>query len=680
FLEKALAADPLVQVERGSLDMVAKGVPHDVVILDGAAPQTPLRPGRYLIVNAVPPGIPLTVQGRVEQPPIVDWDSAHPAMRYLDLAKIVIQEAWRVRPVGSSRALVDSNLTPLISAIDERGIKAMVIGFDLYKTDFPLRVAFPLFVSNTLRWLAPARLEDTGAQLQTGQPVALALPPDVRAATLRDPAGRSHPLTADADGKVTFLDTARAGLYELGAGAWQQRFALNLLADEESNVQPRFQPTDRAGSLAPDRPAEFPSRQPPRQLCPALALALLLVEGVVYARQAAGRWPLLAAGVRVAVVLAILAGLAGPGLRRASDQLNVLFVLDASDSVSLDNRLRERQYVAEAVKAAGPRDRYGVVTFGGSPTLETAVGRDPLEPKPPIVADSRSTDIGSAIRLALAAFPAEGARRIVLLSDGNETAGSAREAAQQARAEGASINVVPLKNDHGAEVLLDRLSLPAEVKFGESFLVRVVAWSARDTRGRLSLYRNGAFVGAQPVQLKEGKNVFAYQQAVSDGGFHLYQARLEAPDDVIQENNRSVGLVAVRGRPSLLYVEKDRDQGTNLLRALRAQDLKVDMVGPEGLPKTMEGLARYDSVILSNVSALRMSRPQMELVRNYVRDQGGGLVMLGGEESFGVGGFYHTPIEEALPVSMEARQKVEIPSLAVVLVIDRSGSMETSVD
>jgi uncharacterized membrane protein len=94
----------------------------------------------------------------------------------------------------------------------------------------------------------------------------------------------------------------------------------------------------------------------------------------------------------------------------------------------------------------------------------------------------------------------------------------------------------------------------------------------------------------------------------------------------------------------------------------------------------MTPLLAYDGVILSNVSSLRLSRQQMELVRSYVRDQGGGLIMLGGEESFGVGGYFHTPVEEALPVTMEARQKLDVPSLAVVLVIDRSGSMESSVD
>ena len=92
----------------------------------------------------------------------------------------------------------------------------------------------------------------------------------------------------------------------------------------------------------------------------------------------------------------------------------------------------------------------------------------------------------------------------------------------------------------------------------------------------------------------------------------------------------------------------------------------------------MAGLQKYDGVVLSNVSSLKLTRPQMAQIRDYVRDYGGGLIMVGGEESFGLGGYYRTPIEEALPVTMEVKQKVEIPSLAVVLSIDRSGSMAMS--
>ena len=186
-------------------------------------------------------------------------------------------------------------------------------------------------------------------------------------------------------------------------------------------------------------------------------------------------------------------------------------------------------------------------------------------------------------------------------------------------------------------MLVERLVVPQEVKFGESFLVRVVAWSAKETSGRLSLYRDGDFVGAQPVKLAAGKNVFAYQQAVDKGGFHIFQARLEAPDDVIQENNRGVGLVAVRGRPRVLYVEKDRDQGVNLLARAQPEPRRRN-----GRPRGVaEHPGRPEPVRLRHPEQhlrLSVSKRQMELVRRYVRDQGGGLVMLGGEESFGVGG------------------------------------------
>jgi len=682
FLEKALAADAQVKMETGTLDALEKkSSQYDVVILDGVQAKR-LPPGRYVFINTVPDGVPLEVQGRVQDPPIVDWDRAHPAMRYLDLSRVAIQEAMRVRPLSGGRALLESNLTPLIYALDEGGLKAIFIGFDLYRTDLPLRVAFPLFVSNALRWLSPSRLEDAGLQLRTGHPLTVRLPAGVTEATLSDPAARTHALRADADGRASFVDTTRVGIYTVTAGAWEQRFALNLLDEGESNiaVRPQAGAAPRGSRPAESEASLYPTRQELWKLFAVLALLLLALEGVLYHRDVHGRWPWGAAVLRLAVLVLAASGLAGFGLQRQTDAQTVIFLLDASDSVSLESRAKARQYVAEAVKAAGPQDRYGVITFGGSPVVETSVGRDPLPAKPPQVGDGRATDIGAAIRLAMAAFPEDGARRIALLTDGNENRGGAREAAQLARTGGADIYAVPLRSDYGSEVLVERLVVPPEVKFGESFLVRVVAWSAKETSGRLSLYRDGDFVGAQPVKLTAGKNVFAYQQAVDKGGFHIFQARLEAPGDVIQENNRGVGLVAVRGRPRVLYVEKDRDQGVNLLRALRAQNLDVQMVGPEALPKSMDGLNRYDSVILSNVSALRISKRQMELLRGYVRDQGGGLVMLGGEESFGVGGYYHTPIEEALPVTMEARQKVEIPSLAVVLVIDRSGSMETSVD
>jgi uncharacterized membrane protein len=125
----------------------------------------------------------------------------------------------------------------------------------------------------------------------------------------------------------------------------------------------------------------------------------------------------------------------------------------------------------------------------------------------------------------------------------------------------------------------------------------------------------------------------------------------------------------------VLLADKDPGQARALASALRTQYIDVQVVQPERIPKDVAGLEKYDGVILSNVSSLKLTRKQMESIRDYVRDQGGGLLMVGGEDSFGLGGYYRTPVEEALPVTMEVKQKIEIPSLAVVLSVDRSGSM-----
>jgi uncharacterized membrane protein len=675
FLQKALAADPLVDARIEDPQQFKGPAGADVVVLDNFAPEK-LPAGRYLIVNAVPKNLPLEVRGRVDAPPVVDWDRGHPAMRYLDLTKVGIEEALWLRPLGTGRTLVESNLTPLVYALEEGDIRAIVVGFDLFKADLPLRVAFPLFVTNALRWLSPSRLEDASLQVKAGQPATVPVPPGVTAVEVTDPAGARSKAAAEG-GRVTVVGTGRVGLYTLRAGEWEGRFAVNLLDEGLSDIAPR---ADAFPVKVPGPPPTFQVRHELWLALAALALVLLLVEGAVYHRQVLGRWAWGALPLRLAVLGLLVATLLRPTLTRPTERMNVLFLWDRSDSISLDNALKAERYIREATRAMGKDDTAGIIAFAGEAQVEVWPEKG-LRPGKLLLdrpSQSGATDLGRAIRLGLAAMPREGGRRLVLLTDGNENRGGALDAARLARSEGAEIYAVPLASAAGGEVLLERAILPQEVKQGESFLLRIVAWSAKETEGRLSLYRDGAFVGSQQVKLQPGKNVFAYQQSVDGAGVHVYQASLEAPEDAVEENNRAVGVLAVRGRPKVLYAEKDLSQARHLIAALKPQGIEVDLVPPEGIPATLAALQKYDSVIISNISSLRMAKPQMELIRSYVRDHGGGLLMLGGEESFGVGGYYHTPIEEALPVTMETRQKIEIPSLATVLVLDRSGSMEIS--
>ncbi len=685
FLEKELSTDPQVKLEVRKPDAYQGGMEtFDVVVLDGVSP-TKLGPGRFVLVNTAPPDVPIEVLGRIETPVIMDWDRKHPIMRQVDFAKIAIQDAMRVRPLAAGKILVEAVGGPLVYLLEEPNRKAVFFGFDLFQSDLPLRVAFPLMMSKSLRWLHPAGLDQSSLSLQTGQPIQLPVEHGVNTATVTTPGGRSVRAQVTR-GAISYTETDEVGVYTISTPRGETKVAVNLFNPDESELAPKPLPAFVEGARAETVPV--PVQRELWQFLVLLALVLLIVEGVLYwRRQTAGRYGLpfnegdrWALGLRCVLLILLATALVRPMLPRGVDRLNVIYLLDVSDSVSLAARESAFRFAAQSAGAARPGDQSGVIVFG-----EEAVVDQPLKPgnkidRPQATVGGRGTNLAQALQLALATAPPGHANRFVLLSDGRQNVGNALAVAQAAKDAGADIWYVPAPLTFKQEVVVESMLLPQEVKFGEPFKAKVVAWSQAETQGRLSLFRNGEFLGSQVVKLNAGKNVFSYRQSLEQSGIHVFQAAIDVEGDIIEENNRAVGTVVVRGRPQVLLVEKDRSQAQALTAALRAQHVDVDLVEAERIPKDAQGLQKYDGVILSNVSSLKMTKKQMENIRDYVREQGGGLIMVGGEESFGLGGYYRTPIEEALPVTMEVKQKIEIPSLAVVLSIDRSGSMAMTTD
>ena len=685
FLEKVLRTEPQVTLEVRTPEQYQGGMGDaDVVVLDSASPPK-VGPGRFVFVNTVPPDVPLETLGRIERPVIMDWDRAHPIMRYVEFAKVTIEDALRIRPLAAGRPLVEAVGGPLIYALEETDRKAIFIGFDLFKTDFPLRVAFPLILSNGLRWLHPAGIDQASLSLATGQPILIPAEHGVNSVTVTTPSGRvvKGQVTR---GVVSFTETDEVGLYTLATSRGQMKVAVNLTDAEESNLTPRPLPKAPAGAV--DASVPMAVQRELWQIFVMIAVALLVLEGLFYwRRQSAGRLVLptgpgdrWALALRGALVVVLCLTLFRPTLPRWVDRINVVFLLDHSDSVSLAARERAYRFAAEAVKHEKSADHHGLIVFGEEAVVDQPLaGKSALE-RPKAHVAARGTNLFQAIQLALATLPSGQANRIVLLTDGRQTAGSGVAAAQAVKDSGADLFYVAAPLTFSQEVVAESMVLPQEVKFGEPFQAKLVAWSLKDTEGRLSLFRNGEFLGAQVVRLNAGKNVFSYRQSLETSGIHVYQAALEVEGDTIEDNNRAVGTVVVRGKPQVLLADRDRSHAQSLAGALRSQNIDVSVVEPTQIPTDVAGLQKYDGLILSNVSSLKLTKTQMEQIRDYVRDHGGGLIMVGGEESFGLGGYYRTPIEEALPVTMEIKQKVEIPSLAVVLSIDRSGSMAMSTD
>ncbi len=687
FLEKALAADRQLHVSRFTPESYPGPADFDAVVLDQWAPQR-LAAGRYLFVNVAPPSL-VQELGTVEAPAVLEWDRTHPVLRHVDFSRVLIKDAMKVRPLTGARALVESSLTPLVLAQEGEGTRWLFLGFDVTKSDFPLRVGFPLFVSNAVRWLRPSAGDVGAVQARAGKPLALPLPKGAAEVAVTGPDGsRTVPAI---DGALRLPPLERVGVYTYkvrgrtadgSPGPWsgEARFAVNPADERAVDLTPRGRlpvGTDELATLGAYETPPGPVRQEVWPWVLAVALAAVLLDSWIEWRRRRGRPVWVSAALRSAAIVLLGLALARVQAWLPDDRLNVLFLVDESQSIAPASRERALAFVREQVARMRPNDTAGVIGFGGvarlrvPPQNRPSVGVWPGDDTEP-----SETDIEAAVRLGLATFPSGGARRFVLLSDGNETRGHLLDAARLARDEGADLLALPLAPPGADEVLVESVVVPPEVKAGESFDVKVVLRSRQPGRGRLSLYRNGEYLGSRTLRYDAGPTVLAFGQSLDAEGFHVYTAHLDPESDRVEANNSAVGVTAVHGRPAVLLVERDVDQAHHLQRALKKQGIDVEVVAPGRLPPLRGGSRRYDGVILSNVSALKLTKEQMEEIRAFVRDDGGGLVMLGGDESFGLGGYYRTPVEEALPVTMESRQKVDMPNLSVVIVIDKSMSMD----
>ncbi len=388
-----------------------------------------------------------------------------------------------------------------------------------------------------------------------------------------------------------------------------------------------------------------------------------------------GRTAKAAALARTALVVVIALAATGLTLKMPAKRLGVVFVLDRSASLPEQARSDALGFVQEASKAMRDGDRAAVVVVGDGAMVE-------LEPDDEIrlgAVESRisphQTDIAAGIRLAEAVMPSDYTRRIVVLSDGEETRGDAISQVASAAAD-VELWTVPFDRAEADEVLLEGITAPDQVAEGAAFELRVVARAAKPTKGKLHLYRNERLLGSLPVDLQGGRaDLFVLRQDADEPGFLRYRATLEVDGDTVPQNNVAVTTVAVEGRPRILYVEGKTGQGRYLETTLEAEGMAVDVIAPGEMSASLAALQPYAAVILSDVPAYALTERQMEVLRRYVRDLGRGFAMFGGDESFGVGGYYKTPVEEILPVRMDIQDKKYFPSLSMAMAIDKSGSM-----
>ena len=392
--------------------------------------------------------------------------------------------------------------------------------------------------------------------------------------------------------------------------------------------------------------------------------------------------------VRIIIVVLLILSVADVQYLKTDDKLAVMFLADISDSISDDGLTKATGYVNEALKLRDGNQQGGLIAFTDKTEIVRPLLKNGDEPdtasqlaeikKAWLEVDEDAgdtTNISQAIETAWGIFPANANKRIVLITDGIETQGDAVHMVLRGKDFGVQIDTVPIYPSDDPEVMLERIDAPAQVKQGAPFNVEVLIHSNHEDVAEIRLFKNKFEVAKQEVRLEEGENRVVFTQTVMESGTLTYDAIGRTTQDTRYDNNRALGIVAVTGKPKVLLIDENESQARYLARALEDAKIRVDVRNGLGVPNELADLQNYEIVIFSNVPANRLTQNQMELVRTYVQDLGGGFMMLGSENSFGLGGYYKTPIEEILPVRTDTEKKKETPSLAMVLVIDKSGSM-----
>jgi len=382
-------------------------------------------------------------------------------------------------------------------------------------------------------------------------------------------------------------------------------------------------------------------------------------------------------GLRSIIILLLVLSLAGFKLIWKVDKLCVIFALDTSSSIPEAEIQRASGFIAQALESMEETDEAGLIVFGSEAYVELP---PKMKPEISVVSSAPSgeyTNLESAVRVAMDLFTESSQKRIVLMTDGNENAGNVMNEATVANSIGVQIYTVPLssRGTGAPEVLMDGLIGPGSAALGRAFQLKAIVRSTVDTAATLRLFRDRDYLSEERIEVAAGKRqMFTFQQTLDTEGTHVYEVLIEPATDTIRENNRAKALMTTTGKPKVLYLSRETAYPDYLRRALVQKGMEVTLLTePSGMPTSLSELQSYSAVVFNDISAYSFSAAQMEMMESYVHDLGGGFVMVGGENSFGGGGYQKTPVEQLLPVKMVPERKKR--SLSIVLAIDRSGSM-----
>ena len=410
-------------------------------------------------------------------------------------------------------------------------------------------------------------------------------------------------------------------------------------------------------------------------LIPVVALFLVITQRFMFTREKGSKVGQIV--IRAILFLILILALSGFSLKFTGKSTTTIYLLDVSDSVR-DSRQDIINFVNESVKDKKKNDNVGVIAFGEDTRVEQFVSENLAFSKFQTDVNTGATNLEDAVKIALSQLPDDSAGRIVLITDGNENEGSLKSVAPDIISSGCAFEIKKIEENISDEVYVSDLSIPTQAGIGEKFNIEVEVESNVACDAKVKLYAGRTLKGEQDVHLQKGTNQLIFSDTQSDEGLKTYKVVVESEKDTISVNNEFAAYTNIETTLPLMVVEGKEGNAKNYKKILESIDVGYDTVSPGTVPVDMPSLMQYSAVVLVDVYEADLREGFLDILNEYVKNNGGGLIITGGSSSYAVGGYRDTLLEEMAPVYMDINGENEIPTMAMAMVIDHSGSMDSS--
>lgn len=566
------------------------------------------------------------------------------------------------------------------------GRNITVFGFDLHDSDLPVQMEFPILIQNILSQggQADRLMESSIAPLDTAD---LICSQTVQKVTWIAPDGTKKSSVPE-NGHVANTDTGRAGLYRVSVKTDKetiQQYFTVLFPTAESQLQQSIKVTGQQGkTLTASNTVEqvyglyF--------LLKPLLIVLLLVlvaEWLLYRRKqpifGSRIGKIMAYAFRLLVMLLVIGAFFDISWRWQTKKVATVFLVDVSDSMR-GNQDEAVEQVVAALKELPRGEEAGVVAFGGDTMIQQLVSEKAEFSALDSMPITTETNMEQAVQTALSLYSEHNSKRLILLTDGSQNAGDLLNMSSSLQAAQVDLQVEKWDSTPQEEVLLSDLTVPESIAVGDHYNVEIEVESTVHTGAKLQLYNDNKLRREETVDLQEGSNHFSFQDTREEEGFTNYRAVVIPDQDTVQMNNEYVAYTEASEKKKILLVEGRTGEAAEFRKVLDAAAYPYQVVAPSEVPTGVQELNKFVTILLENVYVDDLSVGFMDSVESYVKDYGGGLIAIGGDQSFALGGYRDTVLEKVLPVNMDHMEEEELPELAMVMVIDHSGSMSSTSD